>query len=142
MVNDLGVMLAKRGYQLATAAPSIAGPGQLIAEPIYSLHDLMRQIGDTDIVVATRFHNVVCSLKLARPTISIAYEGKNDAIMTELGLGNFCQHVESLDIDLLNVQTAKLLKERSFYEQRIRRGLEDIQRRHVQQEQLLMSSIL
>ena len=134
MVNDLGVMLAKIGYQLATAAPSIAGPGQLIAEPIYSLHDLMRQIADTDIVIATRFHNVVCALKLAIPTISIAYEGKNDAIMTELGLGNFCQHVESLDIDLLNTQTAELLNERTFYEQRIRRGLVDIQRRLVQQE--------
>ncbi len=31
---------------------------------------------DTDIIVASRFHNVVCALKLSKPTISIGYEAK------------------------------------------------------------------
>jgi polysaccharide pyruvyl transferase WcaK-like protein len=143
MVEDLGRILVEKGYQQPTTrAPSVAEPGQVIAEPINSLHDIMRQITDTDIVIATRFHNIICSLKLARPTISIGYEAKNEAIMTDIGLRNFCQNIESLDVDRLKEQTTELLKWTSFYEQQTRRGLENVQGRMRQQEEFLMSSIL
>ena len=41
------------------------GPSQLIAEPVSSLDELMRQIASVDTVVASRFHNVLCALKAA-----------------------------------------------------------------------------
>ena len=115
---------------------------QLITEPISSLHDVMQQISDTDIVVATRFHNVVCALKLARPTISIGYEAKNDAVMTDLGVGEFCQSVENLDLDLLEMHLAELLKNKEHYRAIIRQNLDAIQFRVKQHEQELLSEIL
>src|SRR6185436_5879023 len=48
----------------------------LTTEPAASLQDVMRQMSTTDIVVTTRYHNVVCALKLARPTISLGYSKK------------------------------------------------------------------
>ena len=33
----------------------------------------------------------VCAVKLAKPTVSIGYAAKSDAIMAEMGLGEFCQ---------------------------------------------------
>jgi polysaccharide pyruvyl transferase WcaK-like protein len=75
-----------------------AGGGRLICEPISSFHDLLRQIACTDLVVATRFHNVLLSLMLARPAISVGYSAKNAALMAEVGLAAYSQDIEALDI--------------------------------------------
>ena len=49
----------------------------------------MHQMAETRIVVATRFHNVVCALKMKKPTISIGYASKNDVLLAEMGLAEF-----------------------------------------------------
>jgi polysaccharide pyruvyl transferase WcaK-like protein len=83
-------------------------PTRVVAEPISSLSDLMRQMAAVDTVVATRFHNVLCALKLAKPTVSIGYAVKNAALMTELGLSEFCQFTSVLDVDRLIEQFTEL----------------------------------
>ena len=102
-------------------ATNHAGPSRpaVIAEPAHSLRDVMAQISETDLVVATRYHNVVCALKLGRPTLSIGYARKNDALLQEMGLSDFCQHIERLDVDLLIQQFRKLAAGRKAYEERI-----------------------
>jgi polysaccharide pyruvyl transferase WcaK-like protein len=141
-VTDVGRIASANGYQLIDGTLPAPEAGQLVAEPAHSLHDVMRQIGDTDIVIATRFHNVVCALKLARPTVSIGYEAKNDAVMTELGLGDFCQFIEDLDLDRLEMQFTKLQKDKQHYQELIRRNLEAVQIRVKRHEQALLSAIL
>lgn len=93
--------------------------GALLFEPAASLHDVMRQMAGTDLVVATRYHNLVCALRMGRPAISIGYAAKNDALMAEMGLAGYCQHIERLDLGLLKEQTRRLVAERSVLEQRI-----------------------
>ncbi|TPI81979.1 polysaccharide pyruvyl transferase family protein [Mesorhizobium sp. B2-8-9] len=66
-----------------------------------TLHSLMEQISETDIVVATRFHNVVCALKMEKPVISLGYSAKNDALLAEMGLGEYCQQADCFDVDTL-----------------------------------------
>jgi len=78
------------------------------ADPVNSLDDLMRQMATVDTVVATRYHNVLCALKLAKPTLSIGYALKNDVLMAEMGLGEFCQHADSFDVDRLISQFTEL----------------------------------
>lgn len=73
--------------------------GDLIAPPSSSLHDVMRQMVDTDVVVTTRYHNVVCALKLGKPTISLAYSKKNDALLIAAGLADYCRNVETFQVD-------------------------------------------
>jgi len=141
-VRDIGRIAKASGYELIDGVLAPPKAQQLITEPISSLHDVMQQISDTDIVVATRFHNVVCALKLARPTISIGYEAKNDAVMTDLGVGEFCQSVENLDLDLLEMHLAELLKNKEHYRAIIRQNLDAIQFRVKQHEQELLSEIL
>jgi polysaccharide pyruvyl transferase WcaK-like protein len=119
----------------------IVPPERLVAEPIVSLHDVMRQIALTDIVVATRFHNVVCALKLGRPTISIGYADKNDALLADMGLGDFCQHIEGLDVDLLIKQFITLADKREEYEERIWEANRAYQQRLAQQDALLASKL-
>lgn len=69
--------------------PDCEGEHELSANEINSLDDLRNEIAETDIVVASRYHNIVCSLAMAKPTISLAYSSKNDAIMLDFGLGEY-----------------------------------------------------
>lgn len=127
--------------KVATARPDLA-PDRLLADPMRSLHDLMQQIAETDVVVATRFHNVVCALKLGKPMVSIGYAKKNDVLMAEMGVGPFCQHIERLDLDLLIEQFTQLIANRPSYEHRIRNANLLFQERLEHQDSLLASRLL
>ena len=39
-----------------------------------------------EVVIASRFHNLICALRLARPTVSVGYAAKNRHLMEALGL--------------------------------------------------------
>jgi polysaccharide pyruvyl transferase WcaK-like protein len=97
----------------------------------------MQQMLETDVVVATRFHNVVCALKVGRPTVSLGYSKKNDALLAEMGLQQFCQHVETFDLDLLVRQVSQLLAERSRYVDLIRQGNLSLRERLRRQDKIL-----
>jgi polysaccharide pyruvyl transferase WcaK-like protein len=141
-VRDVGRIAAANGYALIDGILPPPKARQLILEPANSLHDIMRQMGDTDIVIATRYHNVICALKLARPTVSIGYEAKNDAVMADVGLGDFCQFIQDLDLERLEIQFTELLKNKQHYQELIRRNLETIQIGVKRHEQALLSKIL
>ncbi len=106
-VDDLLRVMAQRRPDFAC--------DRIVAEPVHSLHDLMSQIAMTDIVVATRFHNIVCALKLCKPAASISYARKNDVLMAEMGLGEYCHHVELLDVDRLIDDLTRLIAARETH---------------------------
>jgi polysaccharide pyruvyl transferase WcaK-like protein len=107
---------------LASISANSVDPGkpQIVSEPIHSIEDLMREVAATDIVVATRFHNVVCALMLNKPVVSIGYAKKNDVLMGEIGLAKFCQQVERLNVDLLIEQFRELAVDCQRFHQTIR----------------------
>jgi polysaccharide pyruvyl transferase WcaK-like protein len=115
---------------------------RLAFDPISSLHDLMRQIAETDVVVATRYHNIVCSLKMGKPTVSIGYAEKNDVLMAAMGLHGFCQHIERLDVDLLIERFNRLIADRQRYEQDIDRVNRAFQECLGHQDALLAARVL
>jgi polysaccharide pyruvyl transferase WcaK-like protein len=125
---------------LRTQDPHL-GNGSVMFTPARSLHDIMQQMADTDIVVATRYHNVVCALRMGKPTVSIGYAEKNDALLREVGLGEFCQHVERLDVDLLKAQAARLISERAAFERQVRNAQAEFQTRLKEQEDMLAAMI-
>src|SRR5690606_5911317 len=126
--------------RIKEARPNLTD-GRLLFAEIASLHDLMGQIGGTDVVVATRFHNIVCALKLGKPSISIGYADKNDALMAEMGLGELCQHIEDFDVDRLIAQFGQLVSDRARYERVLRRANLAIRERLEHQDALLAASL-
>jgi polysaccharide pyruvyl transferase WcaK-like protein len=76
----------------------------ILDEPIASATNLIDQIAGADIVVATRYHNVVLALMLHKPVISISYERKNESLMGDLGLSDYCQRIDRLDVARLKDQ--------------------------------------
>jgi polysaccharide pyruvyl transferase WcaK-like protein len=74
---------------------------QLVYEPAETLGELMTQLAGVDLVVASRYHNVVSALKLSKPTISISYGTKSDLLLEQMQLAEFRQPIQSLDADRL-----------------------------------------
>lgn len=86
---------------------AVGGTG-LIAEKAESLGQLMEQMSAVGAVVASRYHNVLSALKLAKPTISISYATKNDVLMADMGQDEFCQPIRELDAKLLIEQFQRI----------------------------------
>jgi len=95
-------------------------PAQVIAEPVSSFADLIQAMAPAGIIVATRFHNVICALMLAKPTISLGYAPKFTSLMTEMGLSDFCQPTKSLNVERLIEQFTELEKRQAELQQTIR----------------------
>jgi len=114
----------------------------ITTETALSLAELMRQMQETDIVIASRYHNIVCALKLGIPTISLSYAEKNDAIMAECGLGDLCQHIEAFDVGILAGQFRRLVADREAYASRVRQSVMNIVESVSRQETWLSGSLL
>lgn len=94
-------------------------PARINAEPISSFDELLQAMAPAGTVVATRFHNVICGLRLAKPTISLGYSPKFTALMADMGLSEFCQPANSLDTGQLIEQFTELEKRQAELRQAI-----------------------
>jgi polysaccharide pyruvyl transferase WcaK-like protein len=71
--------------------------------------ELTEQMSRAEVVVASRFHNLICALRLARPPVSVGYAGKNHHLMQAMGLESYIQIIDDVDADRLvqQVQSAR-----------------------------------
>jgi polysaccharide pyruvyl transferase WcaK-like protein len=69
----------------------------LMSPVIQSYGDVVTHVAAADLVIATRFHNVLKALLTLRPVISIGYARKNENLMAEMGLEAYCHSVEDFD---------------------------------------------
>lgn len=93
-------------------------------EALSSIHDVMRAVAATDLVVASRYHVQIAALKMARPLISLSYGPKNDALMELAGLKTFVQDVHRIDLGLLKDQISTLAGDRAHYGDIVRARVE------------------
>lgn len=126
--------------RLSNAHPDIA-PGRIIAEVPSNLHDVMDQIEPADLVVATRYHNVVCALKVGCPTISLGYAKKNEVLLADVGMEGFSQSIEDFDVARLKQQFQDLSSDLTTYRQRIAAGVARLEDRLLAQRQQLASRL-
>ena len=81
------------------AGPISGHSHQFEDQPATSVDQVIDQIADADVVVASRFHNVLFGLLVGRPVLSIAYNAKNDALMGSVGLADYCRSVDTFEVD-------------------------------------------
>jgi len=141
IVGDDGDTQAVTDVRRSLVSRPGVGAGDVIADAAGSLTDIMRQIGQTELLIATRFHNIVCGLMMATPVISIGYAKKNDVLLTAAGLGEFCQHIERLDVELLKQQFHRLLENREGHRLRIAAITGTYRRQLAEQEARLLSEL-
>jgi polysaccharide pyruvyl transferase WcaK-like protein len=100
--GDLGDMRARREFRdLLRERLSVREEGRIIDEPVFSVENLLSQITVTDIVVATRFHNVLLALLCNKPVISISFHHKCESLMSEMGLSGYCLDINDFTADSL-----------------------------------------
>jgi polysaccharide pyruvyl transferase WcaK-like protein len=113
---DFVVWLQARGYQvrliigdaqydtrvreelvslLASRGAGVTAP-QLRSDPVPTVDELLRQLGETDLVISPRFHNLVLALLLNKPVIALSDLPKVTALLGDLGFGRFCLSLEGL----------------------------------------------
>lgn len=93
-------------------------------EQMSSIHDAMEAIGETDVVIASRYHVQIAALKMGRPLISLGYGSKNDALMADVGLSAFAQDVDRADFDRLKQQVNLMIADRERYATQVRARVE------------------
>jgi polysaccharide pyruvyl transferase WcaK-like protein len=94
--------------ELLTHNGSIGTRGRLFNEPAASADQLLSQVASTDLVVATRFHNVLLSLLLEKPVIGITFHHKIVSLMTQMDLAEYCLDINTLDVQRLIQQFCEL----------------------------------
>jgi polysaccharide pyruvyl transferase WcaK-like protein len=94
--KDLRDLLLRQGVNFSQC--------KVLDEPVDSVSNLLEQIATTDIVVATRFHNVLLALLLNKPVISISHETKTDSLMDSVGLSEYRESIYAFDASRLITQ--------------------------------------
>jgi len=85
-------------------------PERIIDEPARCVEELLPQIAATDLVVATRFHNIVLALVLNKPTIAISFHHKCASIMTQMSLEDYSHDINHINAGRLIEQFTDMEK--------------------------------
>lgn len=62
--------------------------------------DVRAALSCVDVLIASRYHNLIAALVAGVPVVSLSYADKNDQLLATFGLGELCQHVDGFDVDL------------------------------------------
>jgi len=92
---------------VAAARPRLA-PAQVVVSGAETMRDIMREMSGAEVVVASRFHNLISALKLARPTVSLGYAEKSAHLLALFGLGEFSQGIDDIDVGRLVAQIVEV----------------------------------
>jgi|SRR5579859_858408 len=94
-------------------------------KPIQSVTQLISQLAETDIVVGTRFHNILLALLLNKPVIAISFHHKCASLMGEMGMEEYCH-------DINHMNAARLIEQFQDVEKNVER-LKPVIRQKVEQ---------
>lgn len=90
--------------------------------------ELTHLLHDASAVVATRYHSVIGALACGKPTLSLGYAPKNDDLMAAVGLGDYCQRVDRIDLQLLRQQFTALMTNHEEVKARVTSHVADLHR--------------
>jgi len=74
---------------------------RLIAEPVASFEEVIRQLSKASIVVTSRFHGVIFSFLLGKPVLAVSYHPKIRDLAKEMGQDSFSLDINRLEADAL-----------------------------------------
>jgi len=94
--------------EIAAAARQAAGADetQVAVSRADDQAAIMAEMVRAEVVVASRYHNVIAGLRVGVPTVSLGYAGKNAAVLERFGCSELDQSIEDFDPELLLRQVA------------------------------------
>jgi polysaccharide pyruvyl transferase WcaK-like protein len=103
-------------------------PGRVVAEYASSFEELMQATAPVGTVVVTRFHSVICALRLGKPVVGIGYGPKFAALVANMGLAEFCHSARTPNADVLIAQFTELERRQEELRQGIAEGNAEYER--------------
>jgi polysaccharide pyruvyl transferase WcaK-like protein len=119
VIDELKAVLRKVGISCEN--------GQIIERPIRTVGDLIGQIAVTDLVVVSRFHNVLLAQLLGKPVLALSYQAKIDALMADTGQGSFCFPIEQFEVAQLKERFTVLEKDSESVKSQVARRVREYQ---------------
>lgn len=114
---------------------------RIIEPPSTSVRDILAEIGATDVVIATRFHNVLFAMLLNKPVIAISFHHKCSSLMRQMALSEYCHDINQMDGDRLIAQFRKLENNEAAVKSTIARGTAEARAALDQQYDLLFGGL-
>ena len=114
---------------------------RIVDEPARSVQELLSQLVATDIVVATRFHNVLLALVLNKPVIAISFHHKSVSLMNDMGLAEYCHDIDCMNASRLIEQFQDVAKNAEKLKPVIRQRVEASRKALDEQYDLIFKSI-
>lgn len=113
---------------------------RITAQPITSVGDVLAGLAASDVVVATRFHNVLLAMLLGTPVIAIAHHHKCSSLMREMQLSDYSHEIDEMDAERLIGQFIALEQNREAVARTIGRGVDDARAALDEQYDLLFAN--
>jgi polysaccharide pyruvyl transferase WcaK-like protein len=142
LIGDTCDMAVKKDFRsLLKVRAGTYDEERVIDEPALSVEQLLPQIAATDIVVATRFHNILLALVLNKPVISISFHHKCASLMEEMGLSEYCQDINHMNAGRLIEQFQDVEKNAEKLKPVIRQKVEQSRKALDEQYNLIFKSV-
>ena len=126
---------------LLTTRLAVFDDTHILHAPATSAEQLLAQLAATDMVVATRFHNILLALLLNKPVISISFHHKCASLMEEMGLSAYCQDINHMDAGRLIEQFQDLERNAEKLKPAIRQRVEQSRRALDEQYSVIFKSV-
>jgi polysaccharide pyruvyl transferase WcaK-like protein len=114
---------------------------RIMETPVDSVEQLLTQIAGTDLVVATRFHNVLLALLCNKPAIAISFHHKCSSLMTTMGLSEYCVDINDLKAEELISKVGAVEKRSVEIKSLVRRRAAQCREALEKQYQLIVTEV-
>jgi polysaccharide pyruvyl transferase WcaK-like protein len=92
---------------------------QITESSAQSLDDLMIQISELDLVVASRFHCILLSQLIDKPVLALSFNSKIDLLMVDRGQADYCLQIDKFDAETLKKRFSTLAANREIIKQQL-----------------------
>lgn len=120
--SDAGVVADLRRVLSDRFGPAVRD--RVAYRPTLHVDELLEELSTTDLMVATRFHNILMSLLLDKPVVAVSFHDKCSALMRQMGLSEYVNDMSTIDTDSLIAQFQDLSANADELRELIRRGVE------------------
>jgi polysaccharide pyruvyl transferase WcaK-like protein len=142
LIGDTWDVPVKRDFRsLLQAQGGTCNDERVIDEPAASVEQLLSHLAATDIVVATRFHNVLLALLLNKPVISISFHHKCASLMEKMGLSEYCHDINHINAERLIEQFQDVERNAEKLKPVIRQRVEQARKALDEQYGLIFKSV-
>jgi polysaccharide pyruvyl transferase WcaK-like protein len=112
LLGDNDTIVIRQFREALAGRIAAADQMRIVQQPIGSVEDILSEIAACDVVVATRFHNVLMAMMLNRPVIAISFHHKCSSLMQWMNLSEYCHEIHKIDINGLIAQFEALERNR------------------------------